>query len=128
MDTNEERKLEEAQPKVKELLKKKAAAAKKARTCNDEDAFKTYIFRILKEAAPEMGISQKAMHSMNNMVADKFDSIMAEGRMLVINGKNSTLSSKDVETACKLVIPGELGKGAITQGRQALKERAQADD
>ena len=66
--------------------------------------------------------------AMNTMCSDKFDQIMAEGRMLVINGKKSTLSSKDVETACKLTIPGELGKGAITQGRQALKERAQAGD
>ena len=118
----------ECQPKVTELLKKKAAAAKKARFCRDEGAFKTYIFRVLKEAAPEMGISQKAMHAMNTMVADKFDGIMSEGRMLVINGKKSTLSSKDCETACKLLIPGELGKGAITQGRQALKERAQGND
>ena len=128
INTDEERKLENAQPTVNELLKKKALAAKKARVCTDEGAFKTYIFRVLKEAAPEMGISQKAMHAMNTMCSDKFDQIMAEGRMLVINGKKSTLSSKDVETACKLTIPGELGKGAITQGRQALKERAQAGD
>ena len=83
---------------------------------------------MLKDAAPEMGISQKAMHAMNTMCSDKFDQIMAEGRMLVINGKKSTLSSKDVETACKLTIPGELGKGAITQGRQALRERAAGND
>ena len=87
----------------------------------DEGAFKTYIFRVLKEAAPEVGISQKAMHAMNHLVADKFDQVMSEGRMLVINSKKTTLSSKDVETACKLTIPGELGKGAVTQGRQALK-------
>ena len=124
IQTDEEKKLAAEQPTVTELLKKKAAAAKKARNCHDEGAFKTYIYRVLKEAAPEMGISQKAMHAMNTMVADKFDRIMSEGRMLVINGKKQTLSSKDVETACKLLIPGELGKGAISQGRQALKERA----
>ena len=114
IQTDEEKKLAAEQPTVTELLKKKAAAAKKARNCHDEGAFKTYIYRVLKEAAPEMGISQKAMHAMNTMVADKFDRIMSEGRMLVINGKKQTLSSKDVETACKLLIPGELGKGAIS--------------
>ena len=54
---------------------------------------------------------------MNSIVADTFDNIMSEGRMLVINGKKSTLSSKDVETAVKLLIPGELGKGSVTEGR-----------
>ena len=124
IQSNEEKKLAEEQPTIKELLKKKAAASKKARTCHDDAAFKTYIYRVLKEAAPEMGISTKAMHALNSMVADKFDTIMSEGRMLVINGKKSTLSSKDCETACRLLIPGELGKGAIQHGRQALKERA----
>lgn len=57
---------------------------------------------------------------MNSIVADTFDNIMCEGRMLVINGRKSTLSSKDVETAVKLLIPGELGKGSVTEGRQGL--------
>ena len=111
-----------------ELLKKRKEAQKKAKTCHDEAAFKTYIYRVLKQAAPETGISTKAMHALNQMVADKFDNIMAEGRMLVINGKKQTLSTKDCETAVRLLIPGELGKGAIQHGRQALKDRAQAGD
>ena len=44
--------------------------------------------------------------------------------MLVLNGKKSTLSSKDVECAVKLHIPGELGKGAVSEGRQGLKDHS----
>ena len=68
------------------------------------------------------------METMNSIVADTFDNLMSEGRMLVINGKKQTLSSKDVETAVKLLIPGELGKGSVQEGRQGLKDHAgQAD-
>ena len=117
--TDEEKKI--GGPSVGELQKKKkAAAGKKARNCRDPAAFNTYIFRVLKQVCSEkkqIGISQKAMQTMNSIVADTFDNIMSEGRMLVINGKKSTLSSKDVETAVKLLIPGELGKGSVTEGR-----------
>ena len=61
---------------------------------------------------------------MNSIVADTFDAIMCEGRMLVINSKKSTLSSKDVETAVKLLIPGELGKGSVQEGRQGLQDHS----
>ena len=53
------------------------------------------------------------MGTMNSIISDVFDNLMSEGRMLVINGKKSTLSSKDVETAVKLLVPGELGKAAV---------------
>ena len=61
---------------------------------------------------------------MNSIISDVFDNLMSEGRMLVINGKKSTLSSKDVETAVKLHVPGELGKAAVQEGRQGLQDHA----
>ena len=66
------------------------------------------------------------MAVMNSLVADAFEELMSEGRMLVLNGKKSTLSSKDVECAVKLHIPGELGKGAVSEGRQGLKDHSGA--
>ena len=44
--------------------------------------------------------------------------------MLVLNGKKQTLASKDVEAAVKLTMNGELRKGAVIAGRNALKEHA----
>ena len=128
--TDEEAKI--AGPTVGELQKKKkAAAVKRPKKCRDPNAFNTYIFRVLKQVSSEkqqIGISQKAMETMNSIVADTFDNLMCEGRMLVINGRKQTLSSKGVETAVKLLIPGELGKGSVQEGRQGLKDHAgQAD-
>ena len=46
---------------------------------------------------------------------------MRESRELCAHTKKQTISSKEVETAVKVIVPGELGKHAITQGRKALK-------
>ena len=97
--------------------KKKAAAKVKPKTCRDPQAFSPYIYRVLKQVTSDkekqVGISQKAMTTMNSIVAEVFDNVLSESRMLVINGKKSTLSSKDVETAVKLLFPGELGKLSV---------------
>ena len=132
VSTDEDRKAQEEGPTVAELQKKKkAAAAKKPKTCRDPNAFNTYIFRVLKQVCSDreqFGITTKAMATMNSIVSDTFDNVMCEGRMLVINGKKSTLSSKDVETAVKLLVPGDLGKGSVQEGRQGLKDHAGGQD
>ncbi len=66
-----------------------------------------------KEVCPDSGISKKAMVTLNQIIADKFESIMNESRGLVINTKKSTITSKEVETACRLLISGELGNNAV---------------
>ena len=49
------------------------------------------------------------MNTLNQIIADKFEAIMNESRDLIVNNKKGTLSSKEVETACRLMIKGELG-------------------
>ena len=100
--------------------KKQKQSLKKASTHRDDGAFQTYIFRVHKHVAPDSAISKKAMVTLNHLVADKFEQILAEARELIVSTKKGTLTSKEVETACKLLIPGELGQNAIQQGRQAL--------
>ena len=43
----------------------------------------TYIFRVLKEAAPEYGISKKAINMINEILLDSYDLILQEGRHLM---------------------------------------------
>ena len=126
IQTDEEKKKLEAMPSVSQLQAKKREAAKKTRSIYDKDAFSSYIFRALKQACAEdgiqVGISQTAMDTMNSIIVEKFDEIMSEGRMLVINSKKSTLTSREVEACVKLALSGELAKGAVGAGRSALKE------
>ena len=58
----------------------------------------------------------------NEMLVDSYDALLMEARQMMIFAKKQTLSSKECESAVKLCIPGELGKGAIGQGRGALKK------
>lgn len=74
----------------------------------------------MKEMAPDSGISKKAMTTLNQIISDKFESIMNESRGLIINNKKGTLTSKEVETACRLLIKGELGSNSVAAGRRAI--------
>ena len=113
-------KVSEEQQKALPDPKKKLANKQKAQQHRDEGAFQTYIFRVFKEVCPDSGLSKKAMQTMEHIVADKFEAIMHESRALILNNKKQTLSSKEVETACRLLIRGELGANAIQAGRKAL--------
>merc|ERR1711976_898186 len=110
-------------PKTLPDPKKKLAQNKqKATIYRDEDAFSTYIFRVCKEVCPDSGISKKAMKTLNHIVADKFEQIMNEARSLNLNNKKGTITSKEVETACRLLIRGDLGTNAVHAGRKAISK------
>ena len=82
----------------------------------------TYIFRVLKEAAPEYAISKKAINMLNEILVDSYDLILKEARGLMMHSRKQTLSSKECESGVKLLIPGELGKHAVQEGRKALQK------
>ena len=75
---------------------------------------------MLKEAAPEYGISKNAINMLNEVLIDSYDQILNEARTLALHSKKATISSKECESAVKLLIPGELGKESVNQGRRAL--------
>ena len=77
---------------------------------------------MLKEAAPKFGISKKAMIMVNEILVDSYDNFLKESRSLMLMGKKQTLSSRECESSVKLMVPGELGKHAVQEGRKALKK------
>ena len=98
--------------------KKKAAAAgrKKKRT----ESFSMYIYKVLKQVHPDTGVSKKAMSIMNSFVNDIFGRISAEAGSLVKYSKSKTLTSREVQTAIRLILPGELAKHAVSEGTKAV--------
>ncbi len=57
---------------------------------------------------------------MNSFMTDIFEKVVSEaGRLARINSK-STLSSREVQTAVRLVLPGELAKHAVSEGTKAV--------
>ena len=79
-----------------------------------------YIYRVLKQVHPCCGVSSKAMIVMNNFLNDLYDRIISEARLIAHYNNKSTITSKEIQTAVKLILPGELGKHAVAEGIKAL--------
>ncbi len=67
-----------------------------------------------------MGISKKGMSVMNSFINDIFDKTVTEAGKLARYNKKATLSSREVQTAVRLVLPGELAKHAVSEGTKAV--------
>ncbi|CAH3186315.1 unnamed protein product [Porites lobata] len=79
-----------------------------------------YGFGVLKQVHPDTGISSKAMGIMNSFVNDIFERIATESSRLAHYNKKSTISSREIQTAIRLLLPGELAKHAVSEGTKAV--------
>ena len=125
----------------------KAAAApkkdgKKKRSTKRVESYGIYIYKVLKQVHPgesgrrgsmrywraptplrpvaETGISKKAMGVLNSFINDIFDRVTTEAGRLSRYNKKATLSSREIQTAVRLVLPGELAKHAVSEGTKAV--------
>ena len=69
---------------------------------------------------PDTGISSKAMGIMNSFVNDIFERITGEASRLAHYNKRSTITSREIQTAMRLLLPGELAKHAMSEGTKAV--------
>ena len=90
------------------------------------ETFSVYIYRVLKQVHPETGISKRSMHIMNSFIQDIFEKIALESSKLVRYNKKHTLSSREVQTAVRLLLPGELAKHAVSEGTKAVTKYSSA--
>ena len=84
------------------------------------ETFSSYIYKVLKQVHPDTGISRRAMSIMNSFVNDIFGRISSEAGSLVKYSKSKTLTSREVQTAIRLILPGELAKHAVSEGTKAV--------
>jgi histone H2B len=109
-------------PKVKKTTKS-AGRPKGAKFRRSKTAFKSYnmyIFRVLKQIHPDQAISKKAMTIMNSFVTDVFERVSREAGNLCKYNNTKTLGSREVQSAVRLVLPGELSKHAVSEGTKAV--------
>ncbi|XP_071945277.1 late histone H2B.2.2-like [Antedon mediterranea] len=85
-----------------------------------KESYNIYIYKVLKQVHPDTGISSRAMGIMNSFVNDIFQRIANEGSRLAQYNKKSTISSREVQTAVRLLLPGELAKHAVSEGTKAV--------
>ena len=115
-------------PKTSGKAAKKAGKAqkniskgdKKARRKKRKESYAIYIFKVLKQVHPDTGVSSKAMSIMNSFVNDIFERIAAEASRLAHYNKRSTITSREIQTAVRLLLPGELAKHAVSEGTKAV--------
>merc|ERR1711971_786515 len=93
---------------------------KKSSKSKRKESYGIYIYKVLKQVHPDTGISSKSMSIMNSFVNDIFERIAAESSRLAHYNKRSTISSREIQTAVRLLLPGELAKHAVSEGTKAV--------
>ena len=112
---------ENATQSVKKSVKKDG---KKEHKRSRHETFSVYIYKVLKQVHNDTGISKKSMAIMNSFINDIFERIAIEASKLVRYNKKHTLSAREVQSAVKLLLPGELAKHAIIEGAKAVNKIA----
>ncbi|KAL7066175.1 putative histone H2B [Cryptosporidium serpentis] len=85
-----------------------------------KESYSTYIYKVLKQVHPETGISKKSMMIMNSYIQDTFEKIAQQAAQLCQTTKKDTIASREIQTAVRLVLPGELAKHAVSEGTKAV--------
>ena len=98
----------------------RCAGSKKKRSSARKETFNIYIYKVLKQVHPEVGVSKKGMSVLNSFILDIFERVTGEAGKLARFNKKATLSSREVQTAVRLVLPGELAKHAVSEGTKAV--------
>jgi len=93
---------------------------RKKRRKKRTETYGTYIYKVLRQVHPDTGISTKAMSIMNSFVNDIFERIAQEAGRLSRYNKRHTISSREIQTAVRLLLPGELAKHAVSEGTKAV--------
>ncbi|GAU94130.1 hypothetical protein RvY_15451 [Ramazzottius varieornatus] len=112
---------------------KSGKAQKAIRNPNDKrkkkrkESYSVYIYKVLKQVHPDTGVSSKAMAIMNSFVNDIFERIAGEASRLSQYNKKSTITSREIQTAVRLLLPGELAKHAVSEGTKAVTKYTSAN-
>ncbi|CAJ0957321.1 unnamed protein product [Ranitomeya imitator] len=100
----------------------------KKRRKTRKESYAIYVYKVLKQVHPDTGISSKAMGIMNSFVNDIFERIAGEASRLAHYNKRSTITSREIQTAVRLLLPGELAKHAVSEGTKAVTKYTSAKE
>lgn len=106
--------------KKKDVIEKPIEKTKKMKKKNYQ-SFSIYLFKLLRSVTKDQfGISRHSMLIMNNFVNDVLEQIASEAGRLASHSKKRTLGSREIQTAVKLLVPGELAKHANIEAMKAI--------
>lgn len=93
---------------------------KNKRRRKPKESYGRFIYKILRQVHPDAGISSKGMSIMTSMVNDLFEKIATEASRLRHIIKSRTLTSREIQSSVRLLVPGELSIHAISEGTKAV--------
>merc|ERR1711939_707953 len=111
---------------AKKSEKKPKKTTEKKKKKKRTESYSSYIYKVLKQVHPDTGISSKAMSIMNSFINDIFDKIAGEAAKLARYNKKPTITSREIQTAVRLILPGELAKHAVSEGTKAVTKYTSA--
>ena len=109
---------------AKQPPKSGAIGATRVRKPKKVQRWSGFIHRVLKQVHETLGITSKGMRIMNSFAEDMFDRIHTESVAVSKLSKTKTLSAREVQTAARLLLPGELAKHAMSEGTKAVAKHA----
>ena len=71
-------------PTLKTLVKAKSSNSRLTRDKNRKESYTLYLYKVLKQVHPNIGVSSKAMSIMNSIVNDLFEKIEALVDLIVV--------------------------------------------
>ncbi|XP_077953459.1 histone H2B 1/2-like [Gasterosteus aculeatus] len=104
----------------KKAVSKAVSKSGKKKRKTRKESYAIYVYKVMKQVHPDTGISSKAMGIMNSFVSDIFERIAGEASRLAHYNKRSTITSREIQTAVRLLLPGELAKHAVSEGTKAV--------
>ena len=107
-----------ASPSKKKAISKKGAK-KTVRRKKGKQSYGSYIYKVMKQVHPDVGITAKSMSIMNSFVNDIFERLASQASRLSQQNKKATIGSREIQTAVRLMLPGELAKHAVSEGTKA---------
>uniref|UniRef100_UPI00398F1992 histone H2B-like n=1 Tax=Pristiophorus japonicus TaxID=55135 RepID=UPI00398F1992 len=105
---------------AKKAITKPSAKGGKERRKSRKESYSIYIYKVMKQVHPDTGISSKATGIMNSVENDIFERIAGEASRLAHYNKRSTISSREIQSAVCLLLPGELAKHTVSEGTKVV--------
>lgn len=84
------------------------------------ESYSIYIKKIMKEQSPHMHITKATMVALTDFVGDCFERIATEASQISKRNKRSTLLIEDIEGAVRIVLPPELSRFAMAEGKKSI--------
>jgi len=89
-------------------------------TVYESTKFNTFIYKVLKQVHPDIGMTGDSVVAFDSMIRIVMRKLMHAVNILKLGTRSKTISSRDIQSAVRLVFPGEIAKHAVSEGTKAV--------